>query len=85
VILFPGKSKMATRRLFTLQKHLIPVPRVVENISFTMNTEVQHDEKIVWLTTENMSEIEKLTIFMNNKKYLRKHYPDYSFKETHYT
>jgi len=53
---------MATRRLFTLQKHLIPVPRVVEN----------------------MSEIEKLTIFMNNKKYLRKHYPDYSFKETHY-
>jgi len=49
-----------------------------------MNTEVQHDEKIVWLTTENMSEIEKLTIFMNNKKYLRKHYPDYSFKETHY-
>jgi hypothetical protein len=64
---------MATRRLFTLQKHLIPVPRVVENISFTMNTEVQHDEKI-----------EKLTIFMNNKKYLRKHYPDYSFKETHY-
>jgi len=64
---------MAMRRLFTLQKHLIPVPRVVENISFTMNTEVQHDEKI-----------EKLTIFMNNKKYLRKHYPDYSFKETHY-
>ena len=73
MILFSGKSKMATRRLFTLQKHLIPVPRVVENISFTMNTEVQHDEKI-----------EKLTIFMNNKKYLRKHYPDYSFKETHY-
>jgi hypothetical protein len=50
-----------------------------------MNTEVEHDEKIVWLTTEGMSEIEKMTIFMNNKNYLRKHYPDYSFKETHYT
>lgn len=50
---------------------------------YSMQIDVRHDENIINIETDSMSQDEKRIIFLQHKKMLREEYPNYIITEKH--